>query len=198
MDNHDAGYELPLRLTAAKSLLGHTEPAAGSVGIAHALSVLKQYYSSSLKHLRNVSPHILGASKKGDAMLALPRQRIPVVSIQSGLGVDDWMAIQGVSSFAFQGTNAHVVLCLKGHVGKALRHIEHKTSCWYKLRHWYTESVHQLLHASTVNVAHNKAIFQTAILRACLGEPPYTLEYGCLKATCHAPVGDESFVLVSG
>ncbi len=48
-----------LQLSAAKSLMGHAEPAAGTVGIVHASEMLRQSAGSMFPHLRSPNPHVV-------------------------------------------------------------------------------------------------------------------------------------------
>ena len=51
---HTDGYRRALVLPASKSALGHTEPAAGTVGLVRALDALEQKYQQPLLHLSEV------------------------------------------------------------------------------------------------------------------------------------------------
>ena len=48
-----------LHLSAAKSLTGHAEPAAGMVGIVHASGMLTGLAGSMFPHLRTPNPHVV-------------------------------------------------------------------------------------------------------------------------------------------
>lgn len=45
----------PVRYTAAKSHVGHTEPVAGLIGLCNAANMLSQHSSHNVMHLRQVS-----------------------------------------------------------------------------------------------------------------------------------------------
>lgn len=142
-----ASASFPVRLTAAKSRLGHAEPAAGGVGMIHAaaqlgmvcgtplnhLATLNSYVASLLTHISaagQVSPHIL----RQNAAACHPH-------IKSGMAAP---AAIGASSFAFQGTNAHAAL------SRGFDYITAATSSiaasnWRRLRCWYTVPSHHLL-----------------------------------------------------
>ncbi len=88
---------LPLRLTAAKAHKGHAEPAAGSIGLAHAAFMLTHRHVTPLLHLHALNPHVAGLldTRRGaQAPLSLPRQ--------AGGAVFRPTAALGISSFAFQ------------------------------------------------------------------------------------------------
>ena len=141
----------PIQLSAAKSILGHAEPAAGSVGIAHAVSIMIGAHSSLLPHVRAPNPHILGileASGKGSCM-KMPRQPGARVCVQSAQAM-------GVSAFAFQGTNAHAVLqpVTPGQSGEgvAVTWVRHRF--WYKVR--ATASLYQAICREAQATFHTK------------------------------------------
>ena len=53
------GHRRTLTLTACKPALGHTEPAAGAVGLVHALAALEHMHRQPLLHLRQVCGPII-------------------------------------------------------------------------------------------------------------------------------------------
>lgn len=81
---------------ASKARWGHTEPAAGLVGVVEALQALREGAVPGLPGLREVSPEV-GAV---EGRLRWPTGPSPVSR----------EAVVGVSAFGFAGTNAHVVL----------------------------------------------------------------------------------------
>jgi acyl transferase domain-containing protein len=96
----DEGRAAPLTLMASKSWLGHAEPGAGMAGLTHAQVALSQGLQLPVLHLGNLNPYCVATMGKRPADWAAPRQ-------SGALGAP--RAI-GTSAFAFQGTNAHVVL----------------------------------------------------------------------------------------
>ena len=96
------GRDTALLIATSKCWIGHTEAAAGSMGMAHALSGLRGWTSQPLIHLRTLSPHVWTAASVPGLSWSLPRQT-------GGVGNGTSCSI-GVSSFAFQGTNAHAIL----------------------------------------------------------------------------------------
>lgn len=98
----------PLFLTAAKSFMGHAEPAAGIVGIIQVASNVRQQDVDPIISLRYVNPYV-------GAAIAVSAQHGPMhrtfAPRQLGPAPSAWTsAIGSVSSFAFQGTNAHAVV----------------------------------------------------------------------------------------
>ena len=108
----DMGDSAPLSVQAGKTYVGHTEPAAGVVGLIHAVHGTCHRMASPVLHLRHVNPHltrILGGSQSGQGSRLghLCRER-------NGLTWNESTSVSthasGVSAFAFQGTNAHALV----------------------------------------------------------------------------------------
>jgi acyl transferase domain-containing protein len=99
----------PLAVGAVKSWMAHTEPAAGVVGQLAAVQALTGAAVPAILHLISLNPHLENVLVRSDPAAAghlLPRAAGPHAR---AWGRDQALAT-GVSSFAFQGTNAHVVL----------------------------------------------------------------------------------------
>ena len=60
----------PLHLTAAKSFMGHAEPAAGIVGIAKLALILGQQAADPILHLTSINPYVASAGGQGAAAWA--------------------------------------------------------------------------------------------------------------------------------
>ena len=98
----------PLQLSAAKSFMGHGEPAAGIVGLTRLAICLGNLESDSFVSLRTMNPYVsatISGSRQHGALHAysVARQLAPEPSVPSIIS-------GGVSAFAFQGTNAHAVV----------------------------------------------------------------------------------------
>ena len=98
----------PLTLEAIKSHVGHTETASGMVALMQPLLSLVDSDVEKILHLRWVNPHIASIVGKG-AFVSSPRQNFPRNA-----------KLAGVSSFAFQGTNANSIQRVT--MGDKLRH----------------------------------------------------------------------------
>ena len=94
-----------LMLLAAKSWVGHSEPAAGIAGLAHAQLALQHQMQLPILHLRGVNPHVASALEQGltRGRFQMPRQQAGMLGM---LGTDaehsGSMLRCGVSAFAFQ------------------------------------------------------------------------------------------------
>ena len=98
----------PLVLSAVKSCVGHAEAAAGLSGVLQQFAPLTVGVHSPVLHLRDVNPLVADVidhhEAKGSRSTFMPRS-------SCSFGVRDVDAgHMGVSSFAYQGTNAHAVL----------------------------------------------------------------------------------------
>lgn len=131
----------PLALMAAKSTLGHSEPAAGVMNILQASTAFQSSVTLPILHLRTLNPHITATLDQSAAvgLTHIPRQTAPAMS--SGM-----MSVAGVSAFAFQGTNAHVVMqSSSNHARVTDRGVSHKVLPWNTNRHWVAPQAHLLL-----------------------------------------------------
>ena len=146
-----------LQLSAAKSILGHAEPAAGTVGIAHAVSILTSQHTSMLPHVRSPNPHILSILEGGGkgCQIKVPRQPGARICGEAAQAM-------GVSAFAFQGTNAHAIL-QRLSLGDAPSEV---APSWKRQRFWYTMRSTASLYQA---VARPELIsFQTKLSRPAL------------------------------
>ncbi len=88
-------------LYAPKTAFGHAEPASGHVGSHVAHCILHKRLVAPLLHLTEVNPHI---NRSGLHRFAIGRQRSGAARVTVSA------ATVGVSAFAFQGTNANIIL----------------------------------------------------------------------------------------
>lgn len=120
----------PLCLSASKSRAGHAEAAAGAVSILQVMGSLSQRQVAPLTHLRDLNPHVVAAAEKGATAAAAVRLMMsratggiaslaeaaasegPSVSggaVEPG-GALSAAAAVGISSFAFMGSNVHIIV----------------------------------------------------------------------------------------
>lgn len=113
--NSNTARQQPLSLTAAKAMMGHSEPAAGLVGLLTLAADLTHAAAPALLHLTSLNPYVAsvlnaaggGSSGRGGAghgLVSMSRQT------RGGPVGAKGVVHGGVSSFAFQGTNTHAVL----------------------------------------------------------------------------------------
>ena len=192
-----------MRLSAAKSALGHTETAAGAIGICQAAANICGSRQPELLHLRNLNSYVAStfdatasaaAPAKNDAAgkppgirsgggghcgFAAQRQQAPMVAMAGASegGATDEAAggAVGVSAFAFQGTNAHVLLSVCS-FGKAQADSNNSTgvqavpALWDKRRYWYAPPPSALLVAvaSSGSAGGAAAVFLMQLRAPCL------------------------------
>ncbi|KAK9830427.1 hypothetical protein WJX72_011727 [[Myrmecia] bisecta] len=135
------GVDIPISLSSAKSSTGHAEPAAGVVGLACATSALEAIKSPGILHLRALNPHVesnlAAQAVKSGAQMYAPR-------LAAGLPAMDTRVTSGVSSFAFQGTNAHVIMEVDSNA--PLRSIySTPAQPWQRRSFWFRPLSHALL-----------------------------------------------------
>lgn len=129
---------------AAKSTLGHSEPAAGVMNILHACTAFQSSASLPILHLHTLNPHIAATLDQSAArgLAYMPRQTAPAMLQGSSAAV----ALAGVSAFAFQGTNAHVIMQSNSSTAHAAaRGMSHRQLPWKMNRHWLAPQAHLLL-----------------------------------------------------
>lgn len=140
-------------LLAGKSLMGHSEPAAGVMGIAHAKLALTHRTNLPILHLSSVNSYITASIKHGNLM---PKQ----VGLLTNFSTSGSM-VSGVSSFAFQGTNAHALI---SDVCNEEVTAPNVGALWIHLRHWVHVSNYNTIMA--VSVANKDACFETNLKAA--------------------------------
>ncbi|DBA84018.1 TPA: hypothetical protein ACH3X1_006502 [Trebouxia sp. C0004] len=141
----DPSQSHPLTMMAAKSSIGHSEPAAGVMNMLHACQAMQSAATLSILHLRSVNPHVSSALDQlsAKARMHLPRQPAPAVTgITSGASM-----VSGVSAFAFQGTNAHVIMQGANRVEKQPYKAAGGGLAWQQSRHWLLPQPQMLLSA---------------------------------------------------
>lgn len=146
----------PLAMMAAKSSIGHSEPAAGVMNMLHACMALHSVATLPTLHLRSLNPHVTSAFDQSAAKgkVLLPRQATAMGAAQGGTPI-----VSGVSAFAFQGTNAHVLLqgaaaSRAGRIGAG-----GSSLIWQQSRHWLAPQPHMLL-TTFVKHAGTKLLMQ--------------------------------------
>ena len=95
LKNVFAGRERPLYVGSVKTNIGHAEAASGVAGLIKAVLMLRQQEMAPHRNFTRLNPHIDLSGV--DIRVPLEGSRMPI-------------AVAGVSSFGFSGSNAHVVL----------------------------------------------------------------------------------------
>ena len=141
-----SGRAATLRLTAAKSRVGHSEAAAGASGIAQAAVQLVNASSAAIVHLRSINPLVASLVQAhvgaGNSQPLLPRQYS-----QHPAAASSPLASTGVSAFAFQGTNAHALLCQQDLPTSSIHAAANSSpgQRWLRQRLWFAPRPHSLL-----------------------------------------------------
>ena len=157
--------DAPLRLTAAKSRIGHSEPVSGTVGLAHATAQLAHASTSAVMHLRSFNPMLSGLIQTHTA----GGWAAPYVARQDGTGLagsahgTPWRMASGISAFAFQGTNAHAVVVAADGLPASRQPVE---DTWQGRRFWFAAPPHVLV--ARLVAARPMAQFQAALSGAAL------------------------------
>ena len=118
------------QLLSDKSSLGHAEPAAGVCSLALAIAVLARQDVQPVHHLRLLNPMVHEHGRldsTGHAQLKPPRQCAPMSALAAS-------AVHA-SSFAFVGTNAHVI-CRGGASSGHEAITNSQTQLWESASYW--------------------------------------------------------------
>lgn len=100
------------RLSAAKTALGHAETAAGACGILAASATLEARCAQPLPCLRSLNPYVAAAVDSArDVGVWLAASRSSGPTAPAARTNHENTSLVGISAFAFQGTNAHILLC---------------------------------------------------------------------------------------
>ena len=117
----------PLTVAAAKSLVGHTETAAGALGLVESMSQLVRQAVVEVGHLRCLNPFVATLTEGRERLLRATRAG---QEYEAGGG-----QLAGTSSFGFSGTNAHALLEMVGVPrgrGDCGRSVEHTARAWVR------------------------------------------------------------------
>jgi acyl transferase domain-containing protein len=124
-----------LEFSAAKSHMGHAEPAAGGVGLQRALVSIGCLATVGTLHLSEVNPYVVGALEQCSSPLAwMPRTP----------GAQFTAKNVGISGFAFQGSNAHLIVGRGGEMktggqsaSTSITNYEQKAVPWRRTAQWF-------------------------------------------------------------
>jgi len=149
--SHSPGGRSMAVLQACKSYLGHGEASAGISGLLHNAYAHCEGRLLGIRHLRRVNSHvaeILERSVRNSFDLQ------PCLEARGSAGLPPF----GVSSFAYQGTNAHAVTAALENAAPAVLGTQH---CWRRGRFWAGESLqHFLLQPHGALFSSGRLVFQ--------------------------------------
>jgi hypothetical protein len=167
----------PLAVSAVKSRAGHSETGAGALGILQAIRRQTNLGGHPITHLVTMNPYVATVVEKGGiGGIAVPRQGVP----------EPMAAPVGISSFAFQGTNAHLVLSApQATVFNAVPSYGTDTLLpWRKRRTWYAPPYHSLIRSVKSTFGTTMATFHCG---ECLLGPSAALEIAAAAVIMTAP-----------
>ena len=157
----------PLALLAAKSWCGHSEPAAGVLGLAHIRLAISQRLVLPVLHLRTLNPHIqstLSTYGSDGRKLMAARQLAPMAGAEVEAAL-----MCGTSAFAFQGTNAHAIMSIHPSAVASPQATGQTavTLPFEQKRFWVAPLVHPLLTSfKTQHAQHSAAVFEASLATA--------------------------------
>jgi len=141
----------PLVLGAVKATSGHAEAAAGTAGVLQAATGASSWSVALLPHVRQMNPLVAEALAAGTAKAVVPVQPGPQCTSKS----------TGVSSFAYQGTNAHAVVASSAQAGSRGR-----SGVWQRSRCWFTAAAPSTLVQSAVGPAGEGRTVMQVLVRS--------------------------------
>jgi acyl transferase domain-containing protein len=152
----------PLTLASDKSGIGHTEPAAGLTGALHALRAATQRAAQPMLHLRALNPYLTSSLVAGGAGtgMSIPRQARGAPSSAFGSSGRDSGRVAGTSSFAFQGSNAHLLLSVA--IANRARRQDagaRQPLLWRRARAYLLPPAHSLLHSADAARSGGACVF---------------------------------------
>lgn len=110
----DSNSRLAFVLSSIKGYAGHSEAAAGAVGVLEAATVMLQQALAPALHVRNLNPYVAAPLQGRNAVLNRSTGLAPLPVWQQGAlsspGAAGAKVAMAVSSFGAQGTNAHAIL----------------------------------------------------------------------------------------
>lgn len=143
-----------ISLIAAKSWMGHSEPAAGLMGLAQAHLALHHHMQLPILHLGHMNPHVASALQPAAVagQFQMPRQQACMLAAGSSHSSSSGGGCLrcGVSAFAFQGTNAHAII-EQGSPLESMWQLDQAEGAnrmqlqWRKKMHWIAAPAHALL-----------------------------------------------------
>jgi len=138
------GDSNPLMLLSQKGRTGHQEAAAGAVLMTAAWSAAMSQSAASFLHLRLLNPFVAAQFDRAAVQVAVPRCMQRMGPARKDIAI-------GVSAFAAQGTNAHVVLA--GDIVATHSDLRSTSSLRLK-RYWITPPASPLIYRNVACVSN--------------------------------------------
>ena len=141
-----------LVMESSKSILGHTEGAAGMAGVALSMTYLEVSIKTKIGYLRRLNPFVRSSIHEYSF-----RPILPLASSPACLPSE---AHAATSSFGMGGTNAHAILgFLGGHYFDKKVQLE-----YFKSSHWPIIQIHPLIRDCFI---HSNSVLDYGITLAC-------------------------------
>lgn len=137
-----------LTLSAVKSYVGHTEGAAGTAGLVQALISLQTRAIAPVLHFRETNRHVTNAIEGRKSRRKQPAESRSATDLSlTKLVAGSQGGATGVSSFAFQGTNAHTIVAYDGSPTDSPSgpFIAPSLRGWDRSTYWYAPLPHELV-----------------------------------------------------
>ena len=155
-----------ISLMAAKSWMGHSEPAAGLMGLTQAHLALHHHMQLPILHLGHMNPHVTSALQSSTAagQFQMPRQQACMLAASSTHSSSRGGLRCGVSAFAFQGTNAHAII-EQGSPVESMWQLDQAEGVsrnvlqWRNKMHWIAPPAHALLTGMFVPFSASRSAF---------------------------------------
>ena len=130
-----------LTFQASKSSVGHSEPASGAMGILFLSQYLTNNFQQPVLHLKSLNSHITQNITTSNG-ICIMKEASPKGKMFS-------YDYSGISSFAFQGTNAHALLRRPENLNTCDQ--RPFKACWSRSYHWLAPLPHPMLHFTSLD-----------------------------------------------
>lgn len=148
----------PLMLNSTKSRLGHAETGAGSLGVLTVVSQLKERYARQITHLKATNSFVNELLKQEQRKIMASRLTSPLITNETNIST-----LQSISSFAFQGTNANIIL------NATESHLDYQTNVkmfWQQKKFWIVKLQESVIYPSHLRFLNETVQFHCDLLKA--------------------------------
>lgn len=147
------------------------------MGVLQASATGLHRLSAPLLHLRTLNPYVTSTMEQsaGTTCWSLPRQHAPVPLLSSGVAIKQQRSGSngsgsregacGVSAFAFQGTNAHVLLMppTDAHMVANSKQGAAEDQRWQSEHFWLVPTANVLVHVFAGTASGTTAVFEALL-----------------------------------